>query len=179
MLRFNILPPEEKEIITIMQRTRIAAVWGATFFLLAVFGVFLLLPPYFVLSFQKDEYLRNLSLTKESPLIKRISNVQQSIALLQKSASDLTKISESANSASSLIAETVGRLPKGIILHAASFSFVGGRVSLQGVAETREALIGLETLMKDNARIKNVSVPLSSLVSERNAQFKIDAVLKK
>ena len=173
MLHFNILPPEEKKHIETLRESRIAIVWGSTFFVVLVFTALLLLPSYFTLSLQKDEVLRNLEITENSPVAKRIIGIQQSIIALKKNSEDIKKISKNGNSFSSIVANIVESIPPGITLTALEYDGVLQRLSLHGIADTRAAIARLEEILKKNKNIKDVHIPLSSLVSQKSINFNI------
>lgn len=173
MLHFNILPPEEKEHMHMLRKARVIIVWGGTFFGVLVFTTLLLLPSYFTLSLQKDEVLRNLEITKQSPIAQRVIGIQQSIVALRQSSEDIKKISKNVNSFSSVISNIIEDIPPGIILASLEYNGVLQRLSIHGVADTRAAIARLEETLKKNKFIKDVNIPLSSLVSQKSINFDI------
>lgn len=179
MLSFSILPPEEKDKIKIKKRIRLAWVWGGSFFFILSCFTLLLVPSYFLSSFQREEVIRNLMLTEESPLIKRIADIRKSISVLQQSAVDIERASKTVGFFSDMLSDVMQALPHGITPTA--FELDGGRDTLlfYGIAENRAALVALETALKSNKRIENISVPLSNLVQDAAISFSLTVMIKK
>lgn len=178
MLSFNILPPEIKTKFQLKKRIRIAVIWGVSFFLLLVGFTFLLIPSYFLSSSQQKEVLRNLAVTEESPLMKRIAGIRQAISALKQSAADLERASKNASFFSDTLSDVMQKLPKGVVPTVIQFDAKSRAFTFQGSAVNRAALVALEAQMKSNKRLENVSIPLSDLVQGDEISFSLKAVLR-
>ena len=173
MLNFNILPPEEKNQINVYRNTKILIVWGGSIFAVFMLAIFLLMPSYFSLVLQRDDVLHNLKITEESPFVKRIEEIRVSLAELNKNAEDIEKSAGSAGAFSGIFSDIMYALPNGIIITAMRFDAVASELSLDGFASTRLALVEMETAFKGVSRIKNIAIPLTSLVLNSNIPFNI------
>lgn len=179
MLNFNILSPEEKNRIVKRHQTRILFVWGVSLFVLFVFTWLLLIPSYFMLSLQQKEVLRNLEITKNNPLVERIANIQKVIAFLKRNANDIKRSSGVSEVFSGTTKDLVSALPSGIALTAIKFEEKTSKLFFQGHAETRTDLINLENALKKIERFKDASVPLASLVLNKNIPFSMEVTIQK
>lgn len=179
MLSFNILPPEEKKFVSILKRTKIAWVWGLTSLVCIACLALLLLPSYFMLAFEKEEILRTLAFTKESPIARRIATAKKSIEFLKISASEFEKISKSTNHFSDILTDIVYALPGGITVSAMTLSAQTNELAIQGFADTRKSLVLLESSLKAIERVKNIEIPLASLVRDERIPFSVTVTLIK
>lgn len=179
MLLFNLLPPEKKIERATEKQIRVAVVWGWSVAALLLFFTLLLLPSYFVASFQHQEILRNLALTEESPIIQRIADIRRSLTALKQNAFDIEKISKETGLFSAIIADIVGALPQDIIPTAIQFDGGNRKMILYGLARRRNSLVALEQALRELPRVEDVSVPLSDLVQNIDIPFSITITIKK
>ncbi|MEK7636121.1 MAG: hypothetical protein AAB362_00305 [Patescibacteria group bacterium] len=179
MLNFNILPPEEKNRIDGYRKTKIVLVWGWSIFALYTLTVFLLIPSYFFLAFQRDDIFYNLKITEESPFVKQIEEIRVSLVELNKNAEDIKRGTGSAGSFSGIFSDILRALPSGIIVTTMKFDAVALELSLDGFANTRSALVQMEVAMKSVPRIKNIAIPLTSFVLNSNIPFSIKVGVQK
>ncbi len=173
MLNFNILPPKEKNLIDAYRKTKILIVWGGSIFAVCALTVFLLMPSYFFLALQRDDILRNLKITEESSLVKRIEEIRVSLAELNKNAEDIKRNTGSTGAFSGIFFDLMRVLPSGIRITDMQFDAIASELSLNGFASTRSALVEMETAIRSIPRIKNVAIPLTSLVLNSNIPFNI------
>lgn len=179
MFSYNFLPPEEKQTLSRIRALRVFGVWFGALFLVLIFSILLMLPAYFLVSFQKDEALRTLELTQKSPAEKRIQDIQQSITFLKQTGLDIKKISESPNNISNFLSNSIENLPRGMILTSFRYRGAEQEILFQGIADTRSAVTAFEEVLKKNQNIERLDIPLSNLVSEKDIRFDIRAYLKK
>ncbi len=173
MINFNILPPAEKKEINDGQKIKILSIWGGTIFLLMCLAFLLLIPSYFLLALQRDEILRNLEITENGPQVKRSDEIRRALVDLRASADDLKVITQSSGVFSRILSDLLKAMPAGVTMTSIRFDGTTQELSFDGMAKTRALLVEMEAALKNTERMKDVAVPLTSLVLNADIPFTI------
>jgi hypothetical protein len=174
MLNLNLLPAEDKNNVRFEELRRLVIfVTAFSLAIMAVFTIFLL-PAYFILTFQKNEVLRELDIAEKSERLTDVKTIEKEVQLLNGlfrriSAGDGS--SPAFSRALERVLEDAGpRISFSDVSYAKASSF-----SVSGFAPTRDDLIGFENKLKGNPYLKNISSPLSNIIKESNINFSIVA----
>ena len=76
------------------------------------------------------------------------------------------------------LSEIVGSLPKDIKLGSLEFDRTQNKITLSGVALTRDALLNYQTILKQISWLENVETPTSQLFQKENISFEVKANTK-
>jgi len=174
----NLIPKEEKRRMTIDFYSRLAfvSVMVLNFCILAVF--FLLLPSYFIVSVKQSLVNQKLQAQKAEPLpafgeqsIATIKDINGKLALVDNAEKNKFLISDRV-----INAVLLGKRPD-VKITQISFTddpTTGKKISIIGVAPSREVLLLFRQSLQDNPTFKNINLPISNFVKGSNIQFSLD-----
>ena len=176
MLHTNLLPQEEKKIISLEQWLRIVRFFGIATTVILIIGTILLAPAYLPLYFQNNELKRSLSVQQEA--IKKINADQLSkdATRIKAIVFSLRQTENNPNNALPLF-DLFTAPQSGIVVTTFSID-KNGNVSLVGIAATRNDLLMLEQHLRDSSRFADITSPLTNIITETNINFNFRATLK-
>ena len=176
MLHTNLLPQEEKKVISLEQWLRIVRFFGIATIAILIIGTILLAPAYLPLYFQNNELKRSLSIQQEAT--KKINADQ-----LSKDATRIKAIvfslRQTKNHPSNVLPlfDLFTAPQAGIVVTAFSID-KNGNISLSGTAATRNDLLMLEERLRNSSRFTDITSPIDLLVPPTNIHFDFRATLK-
>lgn len=177
---FNLLPETEKEKVRKVYFMRKAIVSLVLLLIVLISGSIFLLPSYILVTYRNQDVERQIEITnnqskeKTRPeLSKRLSDINNKIAKVD--------INESEFAYYDLVDRILRARPSGVLVDSLSIQSItekGNKKTLQvqitGVALTRDSLVQFGNILKADDVYKDVRLPVSSLASERNAEFVIN-----
>lgn len=177
MLSVNLLPPEEKQVIRMLEAAR--AVSSFAVFALSVFaaGLFFLLPSFFLTHFAAREAERSFAIEQRETVQRREARTALAEAKRIKEAVAEIKDYLARSPSVSRILERFFPVSEGITVTSLAVRS-DGEVRVDGRAGTREQLLTFEEALRASDQFLEVAFPLENIVRERNIQFSVKAKLK-
>jgi len=177
MLAINLLPPEEKQIIRIIEARRAVALFTLSFLAVAATGIALLLPSYFSSYFVRRELERSLAAAEQGASGRGTTREILAEAKKTKDAINAARSSLAAPAAGARIMEQFAAPGDGVAVTAFSIRS-DGDVVLEGRAGTRDQLLAFEQYLRASDIFLEVAFPLADIVRERDIRFSAHAKLK-
>lgn len=173
----NLLPQELKKENLKIYRSHLAG-WALFFLLLLVLvSVILLVPSYLIFSSKRTNVEKTLALTRARGERVSASVPHETVADVNKKISTLARKSEKVAPPSVLIDEIVAKRSQTLSITSLSIT-TGATISLEGVANTREDLVGFKEALEKSDYFTKVDSPISNLIADRDIKFSITAILK-
>lgn len=165
MIRLNLLSPAQKAAL----RTRVLY---ALIERLMISLVSFALLSGFLLAFVKFQLADNLKeIQSRQILTAEYVTVNDSVRALDQQLGRVEALQKLAISPSTLIHDIAERTPPGVAVTALSFDVAGGKMDLNGVAVTREALLAYESALRQSPFIAQLDSPISNLFRKTDANF--------
>ena len=176
MLHTNLLPNEEKKIITLEQRLRVITFFGIAVNSILIIGNTMLAPAYLPLYFQNRELGRALSIQQQAAQRINANQISQVAAQIQTMIGLLRQTADRPSGALSVF-DLFTAPQSGIVITAFSVD-KNAIVSLAGNAATRNNLLIFEQYLRDSSRFQDITSPLTNIIQEKNIMFTFKATLK-
>jgi len=174
----NLIPKEERKKMTIDFYYRFLSL----LFLLLSFVVLILsvaiLPAYFLSSVK--ESISNAKLENQKnegvPLLGQqslsdVKNINNKLSLVENAEKNKFPISEKV--INEILSKKTTDIKITQILYVDGAT-IGGKISVLGVASSREALLSFERALGDDPKFTNVNLPISSFIKESNIDFDLN-----
>lgn len=169
MLSTNLLPHTEKKMIRVQTATR--AVGYFTFLLLVIMavGFFLLLPSYFYASLARHDAERALLLEEQAYHSQQVSETIRETKKVKDGLNEVRKFLETSSAASTLLAKFFAA-GDGITITSFTLDKTG-ELTIEGIAATRDQLLGFEKALRTSSNFLEVTFPLGDFVHKRDVKF--------
>jgi len=176
MLNLNLLPPQERQNLAYVFRTRaVAAVGGGVAALLIVFLV-LLFPTIVRLVLDEREARRSLEIERQSQV--RTGVVKDAEAVRQANRLAETAARHIAGGSAPLFEELFRIIPDPVRLDVIRLAAQDRALALEGFSPTRRDLLELVRALEAHPRVASVTSPVANLIRETDIRFFISAKLK-
>lgn len=178
MLTLNVLPPKEKEDATYeIGRSVLIRFAVRLTFPMIVFSA-LLLPSYFLTTFQQSNVLSENSALKQDPRAVHAISVEGEIQHANKEIRTLKSYLNKSLPISTITESLVSSAKGGIIINSLQIDAVNKKVEIDGIAPLRQSL--LDTISAYNLLpfVLSVDSPITNLVHETNNTFNLKILLK-
>jgi hypothetical protein len=173
----NLIPKEEKKIMTMGFYHRLAIL----FFLIVSFSILVacvaLLPAYFISTVKDSIINTKLETQKHQPLpllgeqsLLAIKDINTKLSLVENAEKNKFPISEKV--INEILLKKTPDIKIIQILYENDQTQVK-KISILGSAPSREVLLTFEETLEDDPNFKNVDLPISSFVKESNIQFNL------
>ena len=176
MLYANLLPDEEKKIITLEQWLRVITFFGIALNSILIIGITMLAPSYLPLSSQNRELQHALSIQQETAQRINVDQISRNASRIQAVIASLRQTADRPGGALSLFDLFAAPQP-GVVITAFSVD-KNAAVSLVGNAATRNNLLTFEQYLRDSSRFQDITSPLTNIIQETNITFTFKATLK-
>ena len=176
MLHTNLLPQEEKKIISLEQWLRIVRFFGFATTAILMIDTILLAPVYLPLYFQNLELKRSLSIQQEAIKKKNADKLSQDAMRIKAIVFSLRQTENHPSNALPLF-DLFTAPQSGIVITTFSVD-KNGNVSLTGIAATRNDLLMFEQYLRDSSRFADITSPIANIITETNINFIFRATLK-
>lgn len=178
----NLLPPQIKSEIEKERRRRFVVVLGMFVAVALVISVILLLPSFFLFSFQQKYLNMQLAFVRQSHELEKAEEIGKVVGDLNEKSELVRAGRAGSRPVSSYLIKIVELKPAGVSLAAFNFSRNKEKgtaeFSLQGTAEARDALLTFVKKLEDSQNFSKVVSPVSNLLAERNFNFSLILGLK-
>ncbi|MFH0852676.1 MAG: PilN domain-containing protein [bacterium] len=169
MIKLNLLPPDEKkEIASRNALRRIIAFGSGTLFFIFIF-LMLLGSVWLYLSIQLNSIGDLLAKAETNPESQSVQEIKKEVEGINSRLQYLNKLQGQENDYSEKLAKISELIPAGIILK--NISATDKKISLQGNAASREALLLFEGALNTSPDFKNLDSPLSNFLKETDIEF--------
>ncbi len=177
MLAVNLLPPEEKRTIRMIEARRAVALFTICFLLIIATGIAFLLPSYFSSYFFRKELERSFRAVEQDASGRGTAREILAEAKKIKDAVGEVRASLALPGAGADIMEKFTAPGEGIAV--TSFSIRStGEAAIEGRAGTRDQLLAFEQRLRASGLFLEVSFPLADIVRERDIRFSAYVKLK-
>lgn len=177
---FNLLPQDHQSFLKKEYRRRRATLILMSLFTLCVLGIITLFPSY-LLSLQKEKEISTEDLDAGSDIRSEIATLNQTVNDLKNNVSIVLE-NDSHKRVYSILADVIEKRSKGIVLKSLLYGTEGDdpiKVSVVGVAETRENLLSFTKELETLSMFSNVNVPVSNFAKDRDIEFSLDLIENK
>lgn len=171
----NFLSEENKKTIKREYFRRLFIVIGLFSFGAILIGVVLLLPSSFFLKSQKENLKRLLVISEERFSRSKTENIIPIVEKLNVKISLLSSGQKNIEEKSAIIKSILEEKTSKIKIN--DFFLEKGKVSIQGLSDSREDLLAFIASLKNKKYFKKVESPVSNLIKEKNIEFIISIEL--
>lgn len=169
----NVLPEQQKEIVSREYRLRRAIVVSGLVIFALLVSLVLLFPSYFLTNMQAEEAAVQLDQVKTALNSQLPSGeVVNDLISAVRHAQDLRPFSETISVYKLL--KIFESKPESVKINRISFvnkSETGPEITLGGIAQDRESLIAFGRVLEGRVEFESVNIPVSNFVRESNIEF--------
>lgn len=176
----NLLPVEEKKRITQVFYFRLLVLFSATLGLSIFVGILALVPVYLTIAAKNTSIEQKIALQKSEALpafneqtLAFVKDLNLKVALIENGQKNQFIVSQKV-----INAVMAHQLP-GIKLTAFTYdhdSLKGKKVTIQGIAPTRETLLAFRLALEQDKLFKQVDLPISNFIKGSNIQFSLNLI---
>ena len=177
MLTTNLLPAEDKKIISLARGARLSVAAAIAVSAILISNAVFVLPTLLPLLYEKTELSRELETGKETQNKFQTSDRQREVRLLTTIIKEIRSHISRPQYASKILAELSGLENAQIKIRTITVA-ESGAVSITGNAATRKALLDFESALKASPYFTEITSPLSNIIRESNINFSIQGKLK-
>ncbi|MDQ3245070.1 MAG: PilN domain-containing protein [bacterium] len=175
----NLLPKEEKELLVKDFYMRFAVIFFGFLSLAILIASVLLFPSYLFSQTNKDAVLQKLETQKNSPVPESEEGNSLIIQELNKKISTIETINKdkfvvSENIVKKIILDKMSDIK--IISMVYSKDSLGKKVTINGIASSRERLLLFRRKLEGDIFFKQVDLPISNFIKGSNIQFSLNLI---
>jgi len=176
MLDANLIPEEQKRIISSEQWLRIVRFlcFGASAIL--IIGIVLLAPSYIPLYFQNKELQRVFEVQQAAGQKINTDEISASVSKVQAVIISLKQSATNPTGAMGILDLLIAN-QQGININAFNINKIGN-VYITGHADTRNNLLAFEQRLRDSSRFQDITSPLANIIQETDITFNFKGTLK-
>ncbi|MCX6731872.1 MAG: hypothetical protein NTX55_02710 [Candidatus Parcubacteria bacterium] len=167
----NFLPEEDKRKIKKEYLRRLFAVIGIFFFFAVFIGIILLLSFSVFLKDQEHNLERQMAVSGERLARNNIGDTISLIEELNAKISLLDPEQKNIGEKSALTKIILEEKTNKIKIN--NFSFIEGKILIQGVSDNRQGLLSFIDSLKKKKEFKGVESPVSNLIKEKDIDFRL------
>lgn len=173
----NLLPPEDVRRLGHEKLTRfLILVFGVLAAILLTGGI-LMLPTYFLLTFQEEDVLRQIDIAQKSIATRRTNEAENTIRAINAKLITLDAANVQRSLASSLMAAVAKDTGSGISLDRFSFSRDSRKIELTGEAPTRELFLNFLNRLHGDTHFASVESPVANLLKDTDLSFILTLII--
>lgn len=177
MIELNLLPPQEKKLLTLERLQRWLLFYGGAILAMAVVFAGLLAATWAFLLIQLKAVTLNLQ-TQRTSLQGQDLRAQQDLAKeTNRQLEKLNQIQINHQYYSAALIELTRLVPSGVRLDTFSLD-EKSQATLTGYARQREQVIAIQTALEGSVFFENVESPLANLVKSADINFSFNFILR-
>lgn len=169
----NLLPQEERRALRDNERMRFVAVAALFFAGVCVLSALMLAPSLMTLLFERAHVARELALLEDTSASD--TEFDGALLLLKADTSSLKNVLEHSLP-SELFALILAEKRQGVAITDMSYQETGEQLRISGIAQTREAFVGLTHALESSPRFVSVAFPVSGLAQNTDLPFSITLI---
>jgi Tfp pilus assembly protein PilN len=169
----NILPHKSQNELRAMYYSRLFGTFFLSTGVVIIIGAAVLIPSYFLAQEEADASRRYADALQQTLTLGEGSSSGKMLPVLAEQVG-LMKAYQADPAIAPALKRIIGVLPDEVSIRRISFTFLSitdGRVTLNGNAETRAALLAFVDVLKKDAQFKGVTVPVADLVADTDLPF--------
>jgi Tfp pilus assembly protein PilN len=170
-LKLNLLPPEEKKKIKLLQFSNLLVSFGFWLLFLMIIFSLLMVSVFVFLHIISNAQSGLMEQREKNEKTQALFEVEEKISETNKSINQIYKKQEEMIVWTPILEKTSEIIPEGVYLNAFSYNKSSERVNISGYAETREALLEYEKNLKESEYFKEVESPLSNIIKKEDIEF--------
>lgn len=170
MIKLNLLPPQEKEVLALERIQRWIVLYGSAIFGILLIFVSLLTIIWIFITIQLKSVTSNLDSIQSSFKGQDLITQQTAVASLNSYLEKIDAIQKNQKNYSNLIIFLAEIIPAGVRLDTLSLN-EQNEVSLNGFAQRRELVVSLKDALEKSELFSDIESPLSNLVKETDINF--------
>jgi len=170
MLKFNLLPPEEKRKIELMNFSHLAAFIGVWFFVILVVFTLLLASAYFSLFILSKSQYKLIESRKTEEKAQRLIKMEEKIKQTNQRLSQMHLKQKELILWTPILEELAEITPSGIYLTNLSQT-TDNQIRLSGWANKRDIMLNFQSFLEQSSRFTDIEAPLSNLLKQTDIDF--------
>ncbi len=178
MLQLNLLPEKEKKNIRLTRMLYLIKIYSqGIIFALLIFIIFLL-SIWLYLNIQLKGLKQILNFQLQTPLGKKIQNIENAIQSANQKLSKLNKIQSQQKTYGSFIEELSRLIPSSSHLENLILDAKTKKITINGYAPTREDVLSIKQALENSPFFTDLEWPLSNLTQTSQINFKFSFKIK-
>jgi len=171
MLKLNLLPPQEKEVLKWDRLNRLLVFHFVWLFVLLGIFVILLVNTLFYLYILVNSQEEMIKIKQSDEKIILLTKKEEEIIRRNKELEQISSKQEEFILWTPILEETSVITPQGIYLENFSYQNMSDQVRISGWANTRSRLVKFDTLLRTNPYFTEVESPLTNLIKQTDINF--------
>lgn len=178
MIRLNLLPTSEKEILRQAKIYNLIVFCGQLLFGILLILIVLLLTILFFLNIQVN-FIEKAGLSEiTSPTGRAIEELRGEVTGVNQRLAIIDGIQQQQKLSPSILADLTGMAPPNIQFFNFFYDDKTQKVVLDGRAATREDFLSFKSSLEQYPKISNVDSPLSNLTKQAGNSFRLSFIIK-
>ncbi|MCC7160494.1 hypothetical protein IT399_02130 [Candidatus Nomurabacteria bacterium] len=176
----NLIPKEDKKIMVANFYYKLAVLFFTTLDLCILIAIISLFPSYFISSVKLSEINSKLEFQKNEPLpqggeqaMASVKDINKKISLIENS--EKNRFLPSNNVINAILLNKRSDIKITQILYE-NDEIKGKKISITGLAPSREVLLLFRVALEDSGLFKKVDLPISNFVKGSNIQFYLNLI---
>ncbi len=178
MLTLNLLPPQEKEKLIFVMRTRAVLAFMSAVVAVFFIGLMLFLPTVFQLAIQKSDVMRVLAEERENQARTGVKEKIERIQTSNRLAEVVTQHEKDSPGLFDLFEAIIRATPAAIQLEGVSWKPQAREVAIEGFSPERRVLIEFLRALEQQPRVARVSSPIANIIRGTNIRFSLVVSVK-
>jgi type IV pilus assembly protein PilN len=171
MLKLNLLPPEEKKELELVNLSRlILSLAGWLSFFLIVFTL-LLVSTFFCLSILLQAQDRLIEIRQSDSKMQNLLEIEEKIKQANQRINRVFLKQKESILWTPLLEEIAQIVPQGVYLTSFSYQATNNQINLNGWAQQRENLLLFQKTLEENPTFTDVKAPLANFIKQRDINF--------
>lgn len=178
MLTLNLLPPKEKEKVKLELTFAFLVEFGAQFIFLALIFTGLLFSIYLYSSILTGAQIGLIAVEKQAIQEERFRKIEEDLRKSNDTVEEVLNLESQFFAFAKIIEDLAGFVPKGIYLKNLTITPGGRKISLVGLAPTREIMLNFKKNLEGSQKFSDVYSPISNLLVPKDVNFAFTITLK-
>lgn len=178
MIKFNLLPPQEKKEVELARFNQFIIFLTGCFLILLIVFIGLLLTTYFYLSTLVDAQNKLIKLEQGDIKTERLTNIEQRISRTNQMVERVFSYQKETILVTPILEELSKIVPSGIYLTDFSYQKATEQIRISGRANERDAILLFQQKLNEDPLFVNLEAPLSNLLKQKNIDFNFGLKIK-
>ncbi len=171
MIKLNLLPPQQKEELRLVEFNRLLVSFAFRFSIVLVIFILLLISSYFCLLIIIRAQNNLIEVRQNDEKAQYQAEVEQRIEQINQEVGKISVKQDKLIIWTPILERLSKITPRGLYLINFSYQASNNKVSLTGWAENRDKLLRFEKLLKETPYFGEVEAPLSNLIKQTDINF--------
>ncbi len=167
----NLVPQNAQNQLRAGQANRALVAFGVFVMVIFAIGFVMLLPSFIALRFMIADFSYAREVEEQSPSSRALEERTKALANFESRARGVLALGRKTTSFEAIVPEVVRAAPVGVDL--LTMRFEEGTLAIEGYYQRRSLFLAFLAALETNALVKSVSSPLSNLLKETDASFRL------